>query len=57
MSVLQLWLNLGLNTLSLASLLAMLTVGLTLIFGIMRIMNFAHGAMYMFGAYVGISAA
>ena len=40
MSVLQLWLNLGLNTLSLASLLAMLTVGLTLIFGIMRIMNF-----------------
>jgi branched-chain amino acid transport system permease protein len=57
MSVLQLWLNLGLNTLALASLLAMLTVGLTLIFGIMRIMNFAHGAMYMFGAYVGISAA
>ena len=57
MSTMQLWLNLGLNTLSLASLLAMLTVGLTLIFGIMRIMNFAHGAMYMFGAYVGITAA
>jgi len=40
-----------------ASLLAMLTIGLTLIFGIMRIMNFAHGALYMFGAYAGISAA
>ncbi len=52
----EVWLELGLNTLALASLLAMLTIGLTLIFGIMRIMNFAHGAVYMMGAYVGISA-
>ena len=57
MSFWQVWLNLGLNTLALASLLAMLTVGLTLIFGIMRIMNFAHGALYMLGAYIGISVA
>jgi branched-chain amino acid transport system permease protein len=53
----QVWLNLSLNTLALASLLAMLTIGLTLIFGIMRIMNFAHGALYMLGAYSGIAAA
>jgi branched-chain amino acid transport system permease protein len=57
MSFWQLLLTLSLNTLALASLLAMLTVGLTLIFGIMRIMNFAHGALYMFGAYSGIAAA
>lgn len=57
MNTLHVWLNLSLNALALASLLAMLTLGLTLIFGIMRIMNFAHGALYMFGAYVGISAA
>jgi branched-chain amino acid transport system permease protein len=57
MSNWQLLLTLSLNTLALASLLAMLTVGLTLIFGIMRIMNFAHGALYMFGAYSGIAAA
>jgi len=57
MNAWQLLLTLLLNTLALASLLAMLTVGLTLIFGIMRIMNFAHGALYMFGAYAGISAA
>lgn len=57
MSIWQLLLTLTLNTLALAALLAMLTVGLTLIFGIMRIMNFAHGALYMFGAYAGISAA
>src|SRR5438034_178207 len=57
MSWWQLLITLSLNTLALASLLAMLTIGLTLIFGIMRIMNFAHGALYMFGAYAGISAA
>src|SRR5208283_2675305 len=33
-----------------------LGVGLTLIFGIMRIINFAHGAFFMLGAYVGYSA-
>lgn len=57
MSLWQIWLELTVNALVLASLLGMLTVGLTLIFGIMRIMNFAHGALYMFGAYVGITAA
>jgi branched-chain amino acid transport system permease protein len=57
MSTWEVWLNLSLNALALTSLLAMLTVGLTLIFGIMRIMNFAHGALYMLGAYSGISAA
>jgi branched-chain amino acid transport system permease protein len=57
MSWWQLLITLSLNTLALSALLAMLTVGLTLIFGILRIMNFAHGALYMFGAYAGISAA
>ena len=57
MSSWYVWLNLSLNTLAIASLMAMVTLGLTLIFGIMRIMNFAHGALYMLGAYTGISAA
>ena len=57
MSPWYVWLNLSLNTVAIASLLAMVTLGLTLIFGIMRIMNFAHGALYMLGAYAGISAA
>src|SRR4051812_41192935 len=30
--------------------------GLTLIFGIMRVVNFAHGVIFMLGAYVGYSA-
>src|SRR5665213_3430473 len=45
-----------LNALSQAALLFFLGVGLTLIFGIMRIINFAHGAFFMLGAYVGYSA-
>jgi branched-chain amino acid transport system permease protein len=42
-----------LNALSQASVLLFLACGLTLIFGIMRIINFAHGAIFMLGAYVG----
>src|SRR6516162_1523631 len=30
---------------------ALLGIGLTLIFGIMRVVNFAHGELYAFGAY------
>src|SRR3954462_7273770 len=45
-----------LNALSQAALLFFLGVGLTLIFGIMRIVNFAHGTFYMLGAFVGYSA-
>lgn len=46
-----------LNALSQGSLLFLLGVGLTLIFGIMRIVNFAHGSLYMLGAFVGYTAA
>jgi branched-chain amino acid transport system permease protein len=46
-----------LNALSQASILFFIACGLTLIFGIMRIVNFAHGTLYMFGAFVGYSVA
>jgi len=32
---------------------AMLSLGLAIIFGMLRIINFAHGALYMLGAFVG----
>jgi branched-chain amino acid transport system permease protein len=38
-------------------LLFLISIGLTLIFGIMRIVNFAHGAVYMLGAYAGFTIA
>jgi branched-chain amino acid transport system permease protein len=47
----------GLNAAALAALLFSISIGLTLILGIMRIVNFAHGALYMLGAYVGFSLA
>jgi branched-chain amino acid transport system permease protein len=45
------------NALSQAALLFFLGVGLTLIFGIMRIVNFAHGSFYMLGAFIGYTMA
>lgn len=42
----------GLTT---AMLLFMISSGLTLVFGVMRVVNFAHGALYMLGAYFGLS--
>jgi len=45
-----------LNAFSQAALLFFLGVGLTLIFGIMRIVNFAHGTFYMLGGFLGFTA-
>jgi branched-chain amino acid transport system permease protein len=41
-----------LNGLAGASTLFLIAVGLSLIFGVTRIVNFAHGSMYMIGLYV-----
>ena len=41
-----------LNALILGGTYALLGIGLTLIFGIMRVVNFAHGELYAFGAYM-----
>jgi branched-chain amino acid transport system permease protein len=32
----------------------LLAIGLSLIFGLMTVVNFAHGALYMLGAYLGV---
>ncbi|HKU86085.1 MAG TPA: ABC transporter permease [Casimicrobiaceae bacterium] len=44
-----------LNGLASASSLFLISAGLTLIFGVTRIVNFAHGSLYMVGAYVAYS--
>lgn len=56
MDLLAFFVTQSLNAFSQAALLFFLGVGLTLIFGIMRIVNFAHGTFYMLGAFVGYSA-
>ena len=40
------------NSLTFAALLFLVASGFTLIFGLMRIVNLAHGAMYLMGGYV-----
>src|SRR6202451_1953897 len=38
-------------------LLFLISAGLSLIFGVLRILNFAHGAFFMFGALIAVSVA
>src|SRR4029434_4794859 len=47
----------ALNGLSTASGLFFIAVGLSLIFGVSRIINIAHGSLYMLGTYVAYSFA
>jgi branched-chain amino acid transport system permease protein len=44
-----------LNGLASASSLFLVASGLSIIFGVTRIVNFAHGSLYMLGAYIAIS--
>src|SRR2546426_2892733 len=37
----------------LGMILVLLAIGLSLIFGLMTVVNFAHGSLYMLGAYLG----
>ena len=45
-----------LSGLTLAALYFLLAAGLSLIFGLMDVLNFAHGPLFMIGAYVGYTA-
>ena len=43
------------NGLTFAALLFVVASGFTLIFGLLRIVNLAHGALYLFGGYIGFA--
>jgi branched-chain amino acid transport system permease protein len=45
----------ALNGLASASSLFIISAGLTIVFGVTRIVNFAHGSFYMLGAYFGVT--
>lgn len=41
------------NGISLGSIYALIALGYTMVYGIIKLINFAHGDIYMIGAYVG----
>src|SRR3546814_11236134 len=42
------------NGLSLGAIYALIAIGYTMVYGIIGMINFAHGDIYMIGAYVGL---
>jgi branched-chain amino acid transport system permease protein len=52
----QIWAIQTLNSLALGGLLFLLSSGFALIFGLMRVANLTHGALFMIGAYVAATA-
>ncbi len=43
--------------LQLGSIYALIALGYTMVYGVLKLINFAHGDVYMVGAYAGIGAA
>lgn len=49
----KLFFSTSLNGITLAALYFLVASGFTLVFGLMRNVNLAHGSLYLFGAYIG----
>lgn len=43
------------NGISLGSIYALIALGYTMVYGIINLINFAHGDIYMIGAYIGFA--
>ena len=54
-SQLQFWIVQSLNSLALGGVLFLLSAGFSLIFGLMKIPNLAHGALFLLGSYFGVT--
>lgn len=54
MSSLELLLQQLINAVSIGSLYALMAIGLSMVFGILRLINFAHGDLIMVGSYVAL---
>ena len=55
-SLLHQFLQQLINGISLGSIYALIALGYTMIYGILKLINFAHGDIYMLGAYFGFVA-
>lgn len=50
------WLQQLVNGLSIGLVYALMAIGFTLIFGVLNVVNFAHGEVYTIGAFIGLLA-
>ena len=53
MTLVEILLQQALNGLVLGSFYALVALGYTMIFGVIKLLNFAHGDLYMVGAFLG----
>ena len=51
----EFWLTQAFNGISYGAMLFLLASGLSLIFGVMRIVNLAHGSYFLLGGYIGLT--
>jgi branched-chain amino acid transport system permease protein len=49
------WVIQTLNGLSFSMMLFLIAAGFTLVFGLMKVINIAHGSFYLLGAYIGLT--
>ena len=47
------WLQQLINGISLGSIYALIALGYTMVYGIIKLINFAHGEVFMIGAFIG----
>ncbi len=52
----QQFLQQTINGLSIGGVYALIALGYTMVYGIIKLINFAHGEIFMFGAYIGMIA-
>src|ERR1700733_15256490 len=52
-SMTQLYISVLINGLMIGAVYALIATGLNIIFGVMRVVNFAHGEMVVVGMYIG----
>ncbi|RYD04570.1 ABC transporter permease [Desulforamulus aquiferis] len=56
LEVMEVFLQQLINGVSLGSIYALIALGYTMVYGIVQLINFAHGDVYMVGAYLGFFA-
>ena len=49
----ELFIQLLVNGITLGSLYGLIALGYSMVYGILKLLNFAHGDVYMIGAFVG----